>query len=209
MVASLALVLAAGVANPTIAAARSVTDHATVMNRYGGDECKHDSSKHKSKALATPHGGDKDNCKGATGATGAKGATGATGPTGPTGATGSGGATGATGATGSGTPSAMGATGATGPAGTANVATVESAGEPLTITPGGFQLAVGQCPEGQIAVSGGWLITDTSGNLAPAEVVLSGQAGVARNGWVVGVRNASASDEVVTALAYCTPGTAS
>ncbi|WP_305729231.1 hypothetical protein [Streptomyces sp. yr375] len=146
MVASLAVVLAAGVISPAAAAARTVTDRAEAQAPAPGDKCK--PGHHPSRAVET---GGKENCKGpkgptgpkgpkgekgpkgdkgATGATGPKGATGATGPTGapgmqgvtggtgPTGATGGTGATGATGATGTaGTNGLTGATGATGATG--------------------------------------------------------------------------------------------
>ncbi|MEU9208669.1 hypothetical protein AB0D27_12140 [Streptomyces sp. NPDC048415] len=118
MVASLALVVATGVVSPAAATARSMTDQAAMMSRYGGgDNCKeHD--QHKSMPRLLAYGGDddgkgdgKDECKGATGATGPRGATGATGATGGTGATG------ATGPGGTGTPGATGATGGTGATG--------------------------------------------------------------------------------------------
>ncbi|MGW0834773.1 hypothetical protein [Streptomyces prunicolor] len=114
LVASLALVLAAGVAAPAAAAARSVSDQPKAAAGHTGDHCK-PAHHHKSRVT---EGGGKGDCKGPTGPTGPKGpkgdkgATGATGPKGPTGATGPQGDHGATGATG-----AQGATGATGPAG--------------------------------------------------------------------------------------------
>ena len=114
MVASLALVLAAGVAAPATAAARSVTDRPRAAAGNGGDHCK---PNHHHKSRVTEAGG-KGDCKGPTGPTGPKGpkgdkgATGATGPTGPTGPTGHTGATGTQGVTG-----ATGATGPTGPTG--------------------------------------------------------------------------------------------
>ncbi|MEV0483176.1 hypothetical protein AB0I69_21540 [Streptomyces sp. NPDC050508] len=116
MVASLALVLASGVANPAAAAARTVTDQAKAAAGHGGDHCK--PPHHKSRAT---EGGGKGDCKGPTGPTGPtgpkgpKGDKGATGPTGPKGPTG---ATGATGAQGQpGQPGATGPTGPTGPQG--------------------------------------------------------------------------------------------
>ncbi|MFG2373593.1 hypothetical protein ACGFY9_19220 [Streptomyces sp. NPDC048504] len=125
--ASLALVLAAGVASPAAAAARSVTDQPKAAAGRGGDHCK---PNHHHKSRVTEAGG-KGDCKGPTGPTGPKGpkgdmgATGATGPKGPTGATGATGAQGqpglpgATGPTGpTGPQGAQGATGATGAQGT-------------------------------------------------------------------------------------------
>ncbi|MEV5488907.1 hypothetical protein AB0L47_13030 [Streptomyces bobili] len=106
MVASLALVLAAGVASPATAAARAVTGQAVTAEPSGGDKCKND---HPRTGDGTSASGGKE-CKGPTGPTGPKGATGATGPTGPQGATGATGATGPQGATG-----ATGPAGATGP----------------------------------------------------------------------------------------------
>ncbi|MDV7223294.1 hypothetical protein R5A26_45985, partial [Streptomyces prunicolor] len=96
MVASLALVLASGVAAPATAAARSVTDRPRAAAGNGGDHCK-PAQHHKSRVT---EGGGKGDCKGPTGPTGPKGpkgdkgATGATGPKGPTGPTGPTGATG-------------------------------------------------------------------------------------------------------------------
>ncbi|WBO68516.1 hypothetical protein [Streptomyces camelliae] len=98
MLASLTVVLAAGVLTPAAAAARAMSDRAPSVQRYGGDdECK--PSHHKTAATAA--GGDHGkNCKGATGPTGPTGPRGATGPTGPTGPRGETGAPGPTGPTG-------------------------------------------------------------------------------------------------------------
>ncbi|MFM9497484.1 hypothetical protein ACKI1Q_28265 [Streptomyces galilaeus] len=93
MVASLALVLAAGVASPATAAARTVTGQAVTADPSGGDKCKND---HPRAGDGTSASGGKE-CKGPTGPTGPQGATGATGPTGPTGATGATGTQGPTG----------------------------------------------------------------------------------------------------------------
>ncbi|WP_405839970.1 hypothetical protein [Streptomyces sp. NBC_01518] len=116
LMASLALVLASGVAGPAAAAARSTTDRTTAA-AGGGDHCK---PAHHHKSRVTEAGGNGD-CKGPTGPTGPtgpkgpKGDKGATGPTGPKGPTG---ATGATGAQGQpGQPGATGPTGPTGPQG--------------------------------------------------------------------------------------------
>ncbi|MFD9322325.1 hypothetical protein ACFWDQ_32550 [Streptomyces sp. NPDC060053] len=136
MVASLAVVLAAGVISPAAAAARSVTDRVQAELLSPGDKCKpgnHKPEHHKPRATEA---GGNDKCQGPTGPKGPKGpkgdkgATGATGPTGPTGATGARGEqgdqgdpgdtgdTGATGATGAtGRPGIHGATGATGATG--------------------------------------------------------------------------------------------
>ncbi|MFE7934445.1 hypothetical protein ACFU6S_38155 [Streptomyces sp. NPDC057456] len=136
MVASLAVVLAAGVISPAAAAARSVTDRVQTELPSLGDKCKpghHKPEHHKSRAIEA---GGNDKCQGPTGPTGPKGpkgpkgdkgATGATGPTGATGAQGEQGDqgdpgdmgdTGATGATGAtGRPGIHGATGATGATG--------------------------------------------------------------------------------------------
>ncbi|MGW7131719.1 hypothetical protein ACWGIA_25745 [Streptomyces bobili] len=94
MVASLALVLAAGVASPATAAARAVTGQAVTADPSGGDKCKTDH--HPRAGDGTSASGGKE-CKGPTGPTGPQGATGATGPTGPTGATGATGTQGPTG----------------------------------------------------------------------------------------------------------------
>jgi len=91
MTASLALVLAASVSSPAVAAARGTGDHATGASRYssgGKDKCKQQGP-HR-VTLSTAQGG-KDNCQGPTGPTGPTGPigpTGATGPTGPQGNTG-------------------------------------------------------------------------------------------------------------------------
>ncbi|WP_062650472.1 collagen-like triple helix repeat-containing protein [Streptomyces maremycinicus] len=139
MVASLAVVLAAGVISPAAAAARSVTDRVQAELPSPGGKCKPGHHKHEHHKPRAIEAGGKDKCKGPTGPTGPKGpkgpkgdhgVTGATGPTGPTGATGATGAdgidgvdgvdgvTGATGATGApgadGVDGATGATGATG-----------------------------------------------------------------------------------------------
>ncbi|MFF8189687.1 hypothetical protein ACF05L_02115 [Streptomyces bobili] len=90
MVASLALVLAAGVASPATAAARAVPGQAVTADPSGGDKCKND---HPRAADGTSTSGGKE-CKGPTGPTGPMGATGATGATGPQGPTGPAGATG-------------------------------------------------------------------------------------------------------------------
>ncbi|MFG3264735.1 hypothetical protein [Streptomyces bobili] len=90
MVASLALVLAAGVASPATAAARAVSGQAVTADPSGGDKCKND---HPRAADGTSASGGKE-CKGPTGPTGPQGATGATGATGPQGPTGPAGTTG-------------------------------------------------------------------------------------------------------------------
>ncbi|MGW3289940.1 hypothetical protein ACWDR3_35390 [Streptomyces sp. NPDC001002] len=121
LVASLALVLAAGVADPTAAATRSVTENARATAGNGGDHCK-PGHPHESR---TP--GQKTNCKGPTGPTGPrgprgpKGEQGDRGPRGEKGATGPQGPTGATGPQGQpgqpGTPGPTGPAGPTGPQG--------------------------------------------------------------------------------------------
>ncbi|MEK0099978.1 collagen-like protein [Streptomyces sp. A475] len=134
-IASLALVLAAGVAGPAAATAQGVhAARVTGTSRHGdgGGECRdgvhHDNPKRHPLGL----GGDNGDCgtgaTGATGATGPKGDPGATGPRGdtglqgipgPKGDTGPTGSTGATGGQGEpGAPGAIGATGATGSPGT-------------------------------------------------------------------------------------------
>ncbi|MEU5044317.1 hypothetical protein [Streptomyces griseorubiginosus] len=111
--ASLALVLATGLAAPAAAAARDMSSHPHATTPLGGDKCK--PTHHKSRA-GRPMGGHGD-CKGPTGPTGPKGATGATGPTGPQGPTGPTGPMGMPGTPGqNGQTGATGATGPTGPA---------------------------------------------------------------------------------------------
>ncbi|MFF0723442.1 hypothetical protein [Streptomyces sp. NPDC004134] len=126
MMASLALVLTAGVASPAVAAAESMVPHESVARGGGGgDKCKdgHGHDHHKGTHGEKGKGKGKDHCRGATGPTGPTGppgTTGATGPQGPPGAngeTGPQGPPGATGATGPQGPPGTGATGATGPTG--------------------------------------------------------------------------------------------
>ncbi|MFF1438603.1 hypothetical protein [Streptomyces sp. NPDC058295] len=124
MVASLAVIVAAGVISPAAAAARSVTDRVQAELPSAGDKCKpghHKPDHHKPRAIEA---GGKDKCKGPTGPTGPKGpkgpkgdhgATGATGPTGPKGSTGATGADGLDGADGA--DGVDGVTGPTGPKG--------------------------------------------------------------------------------------------
>ncbi|SPF02954.1 hypothetical protein [Streptomyces sp. MA5143a] len=101
IMASLALVMAAGVVSPATAAARAVAERPRVTAAPDkGDECKPSQHKPKPHHRLSPTG-DKDLCKGPTGPTGPKGATGATGATGPAGPTGATGPAGPTGATGS------------------------------------------------------------------------------------------------------------
>jgi hypothetical protein len=84
MVASLAVVLAAGVISPAAAAARSVTDYARAeATPSGGDKCKPSHHKPRAGEAVT-----NDQCKGPTGPRGATGPKGTTGATGATGATG-------------------------------------------------------------------------------------------------------------------------
>ncbi|MFJ6082626.1 hypothetical protein ACIQI8_14600 [Streptomyces sp. NPDC092369] len=112
MVTSLALVLATGMADPTAAATRSVTDHARARADHGGDHCK-PGHPHESR---TP--GHKTNCKGPTGPTGPRGPKGDKGDQGPKGDKGATGPQGPTGATGpQGQPGQPGTPGPTGPAG--------------------------------------------------------------------------------------------
>nr|WP_301272133.1 hypothetical protein [Streptomyces asoensis] len=137
MVASLAVILSAGVISPAAAAARSITDRVQAELPSAGDKCRpghHKPEHHNPRAIEA---GGKDKCKGPTGPTGPKGpkgpkgdkgSTGATGATGPTGPTGSTGATGSTGTQGqqgvtgpTGPTGPTGGTGATGTTGTAGV----------------------------------------------------------------------------------------
>jgi hypothetical protein len=106
-IASLALVLAAGLVSPVGVAAQSMGERVSVSSGSGGgdDKCRDGSDR-----------GGEDKCK--RGPKGATGATGPTGPTGPTGATGATGPTGGPGATGAqGGPGDPGATGGPGPTG--------------------------------------------------------------------------------------------
>ncbi|WP_405972032.1 hypothetical protein [Streptomyces sp. NBC_00988] len=117
LVASLALVLASGVAGPAAAAARSTTGHAEAAAGRGGGGGDHCKPAHHHKSRVT-EGGGKGDCKGPTGPTGPTGPKGPKGDKGATGATGPKGPTGATGATGAqGQPGQQGATGPTGPTG--------------------------------------------------------------------------------------------
>ncbi|MGW2618757.1 hypothetical protein [Streptomyces sp. NPDC001500] len=97
MVASLAVILAAGVVSPAAAAARGAAEGAGTAAVAGGDKCK---PKPKPKPHRAGQAGGKDKCHGPTGPTGPRGTTGPTGPTGATGATGAPGGPGAIGPTG-------------------------------------------------------------------------------------------------------------
>lgn len=128
LLASLALVWAAGLASPALAAGQSIAVGRvpTADARSGGDHgCKEEKQQEKGLRLeAGPSGGGHEGeCRGATGATG---------PAGPT-----------------------GATGATGATGTISVTRVD--GPPVTLPPNSsFILATATCPAGQTAISGGW-----------------------------------------------------
>ncbi|WP_405891302.1 hypothetical protein OG427_38140 [Streptomyces sp. NBC_00133] len=142
-IASLALVLAAGLVSPVAVAAQSMGEGVSVSSGPGGgdDNCRDGSDR-----------GGKDKCR--RGPTGATGATGPTGPTGPTGGPGPTGPTGPTGATGPTGPT--GSTGATGPAGpTVNVGASIFAAESQTIPTNA---------ETQITFSGAAYDTDTMFN---------------------------------------------
>ncbi|MFF3610532.1 hypothetical protein [Streptomyces sp. NPDC002580] len=113
MVASLALMVSSGAAEPATAAAVSATGHATATS-YAADKCK-PSHHHGHRALPGRPSDGKDWCKRPTGPTGPRGPRGATGPRGPMGPQGQTGVAGAVGADGA--DGAAGAPGATGPAG--------------------------------------------------------------------------------------------
>ncbi|MBT2452914.1 collagen-like protein [Streptomyces sp. ISL-43] len=226
-IASLALVLAAGVVSPVASAAHSVGERVSASSETGpSDRCKH-----------RPDRGGTDKCKkgpkgakgptGPTGPTGSQGdpgtpgATGPTGPTGPagaTGATGSQGVSGGAGATGpTGAPGVNGATGATGPAGapgatgatgpagptgaTSPISITETLGNVVQPAPGSSATSSADCPDGQGAVSVGW---QTNG---PGLVV-----GFSRRdpgGWRVSFDNLSNNDSLQgQVFVYCSPSVA-
>ncbi len=225
-IASLALVLAAGVAGPAAAAAQSVhAAHVTATSRHGdgGGECQvgahHDNPKRPPFWL-----GDNGDCaKGATGATGATGPKGDTGPTGSTGATGgqgqpgTPGATGATGATGSpggpgapgpagatGATGATGSTGATGATGSNSITAFRVAGQPFVVPAGATEGGSVTCPEGYIAISGGYEISSVDPNLQ-ANILDSEPSG--DGAWVFKVANPNVEEVTVLPVALCSTGT--
>ncbi|MET7544072.1 hypothetical protein [Streptomyces sp. NPDC005507] len=213
MVASLALVLAAGVLSPAAAAAQTVARHASGASRHGGeDHCKGDSNRgHRPLGLEVHGDGGKGDgkCKGAIGAkgdTGATGATGLKGDTGATGATGLNGTNGATGATGpKGDTGAMGPQGLQGATGTAGA---QGATGPTptrqVISQGPFTLQAGEyislrvlCPTGTEVVSGG-VRTDNA-----ATTMAQSYPDTQNNGWFTSMHNTFGAPLDVTFFAVC------
>jgi hypothetical protein len=148
----------------------------------------------------TPISWNQDGPAGPTGATGPTGSTGATGAIGPTGGTGAAGATGATGATGA--RGETGATGATGPPGSLDTTEVDSAETAIPLRASENVKAV--CPDGMMAVAGGYFISALDGD-APLTAAVSFRADIRT--WEVVFYNPSNS---VTgsghAIAYCATG---
>ena len=141
---------------------------------------------------------------GPAGETGPEGPVGATGPTGPRGPVGSEGAEGEPGQQGLRGP--QGPQGPVGPRGSSGVATFEVVtGEPVTIGPSTTFPAIASCPQGQIALSGGYEIAATgqypiSPILGP--IVLASHPTV--DGWSVSISNPSVVGTIeVQAFAAC------
>ncbi|MGD1225824.1 hypothetical protein AB9Q10_46270 [Streptomyces krungchingensis] len=193
MVASLALMLATAVVSSATAAARPITDHASVSSRLGGDQCKDKSTK-SNHEMSDPgaYGNDgKDGCRGATGATGSTGATGATGMGTP------------------GTPGATGSTGATGATGGAVVHVTQVFSDAIQVAPGGQEEVVVTCPAGQTAISGGFTASDFEDQGLVASDSIRSSDGTVGNAWRVTVDNFDQeSSHNFQATAYCVPGTA-
>ncbi|MEU3555358.1 hypothetical protein [Streptomyces fragilis] len=117
MLASLALVMATGVAGPANAV-RSMPDQPAVTHGGDTDRCADGQGGPGGRHAVAPNGGGwgHDHCRGITGPTGPQGPPGATGATGPAGPAGPRGVTGATGPAGPAGPAgAAGPRGATGP----------------------------------------------------------------------------------------------
>ncbi|MFF1263488.1 MULTISPECIES: hypothetical protein [unclassified Streptomyces] len=234
MVASLALVLAAGVLSPAGAAAQTVARHASEASRHGGDDhCKGDSSR-SHRPLGVEANGDNGKgdgeCKGATGATGAKGDTGATGATGlkgDTGATGATGLKGNTGATGkagangingingtngtngiNGTKGATGATGAkgdTGATGAGPLTGYEVVTQQFPVVVGSFtQPFATPCPAGKRVVGGGYFLSSPNQGW---EVVRDAPDNGSGAAWTVAIINHNATGSTVNVYASCADAT--
>ncbi|MFF3456309.1 hypothetical protein ACFYXH_18675 [Streptomyces sp. NPDC002730] len=178
-IASLALVVAAGVISPVAAAAQSTGERVSASSGPGGvlDACTDVSQR-----------GGKDNCK--------RGATGPTGPTGAQGVPGTpGGPTGPTGA--------QGVPGPTGPTGPAGVGDTNTYFGPLVSVPaGGSNQSTAQCPAGQEAVSGGWY---TPGAGIVPGISWRTSTTTPDDSWQVVGDNPTGSAKRIQAIAYCSP----
>ncbi|MEU9008408.1 hypothetical protein AB0D12_01180 [Streptomyces sp. NPDC048479] len=178
-IASLALVVAAGVISPVAAAAQSLGERVSASSGPSGvvDACTDVSQL-----------GGNDNCK--------RGATGPTGPTGPTGAQGvpgtPGGPTGPTGG--------LGPTGPAGPAGAGG--TTAYWGPLVSVPAGGSTQSTAQCPSGQEAVSGGWY-TPNAG-VVPG-ISWRTTTATPDDSWQVVGDNPTRSTKRIQAIAYCSP----
>ena len=186
--------LAAALAAAASVAFASIADTGGVIHACSTDNNLRLSSTGTCKNNETSISWNQDGPTGPTGATGAAGPTGATGAAGPTGATGATGTRGATGAT--------GATGAAGPPGALDTTEVDSA-----MTTVGFQDSANVeavCPDGMMAVAGGYFIGGFDGS-APVTVAVSFRENIQT--WEVVFYNPSNG---VTgsghAIAYCATG---
>jgi hypothetical protein len=211
-IASLALVLATGVAGPAAASAQSVGVRVSTSGRAGGDDCE------RKLPPTTPHwttayGGEchqgptgPQGPQGATGPTGPKGDTGAMGPQGATGPQGLQGATGPTGPKGDtgamgpqglqGATGTAGAQGATGPTGPAPTPQVISQG-PFALQPGDYISLRVLCPTGTKVVSGG-VRTDNA-----ATTMAQSYPDTQNNGWFTSMHNTFGAPLDVTFFAVC------
>ena len=126
---------------------------------------------------------------GATGPVGPSGASGPVGPIGPVGPAGASGPSGATGMTGDTGPSGpAGASGPSGPQGMAGISGfVQITGDPVAVAPMRQVTATANCPDGEVAVAGGFELLNQSGPLPLGPQVLANYP--SGSSWVVTVSN--------------------
>jgi len=88
-----------------------------------------------------------------------------------------------------------------------SVSTTRVEGQPVTITPGGFNVALANCPQGSIVSGGGYTFNLGVDTAAPPTVVWSqqGQIDIAPNAWNVSaiVPNTALHAAVLTPVATC------
>lgn len=176
-IASLALALAAGVANPAVAPAQDPSDHVGASARADAEgKCRP-----TAKNLMTH---DRHCYRGPTGPAGPAGPTGPTGPTGPAGPGGP-----------------QGIQGPAGSPGGAGIDLEPFEGPLATVIPGRLGTSTALCPDGYEAIS--WGFDDRS----PHQVVLRSAIKVEGppEGWAVVASNpfGGRDDGLFTAIAYC------
>ncbi|MGW0393870.1 hypothetical protein ACWDYJ_23835 [Streptomyces sp. NPDC003042] len=83
--------------------------------------------------------------------------------------------------------------------------------ERVTIEPGATGEAFATCPEGQIAVSGGWSIRSEAGEFIVSLPIGNSQQlgfpGRPGNSWIVVATNTTEGAVTLTTFANCSPGT--